>query len=112
MIDRTAAAAPALADEELHARVDRLQSMMAEHGFAALVCYGAHRDWVPADIWYLARWSCIDEEMSYVVVPRADRRASSRMRSGISNGRRTRRSPAGCCSIASRALSSGRSCVS
>jgi Xaa-Pro aminopeptidase len=69
VIDRTAAAAPALADEELQARVDRLQSMMAEHGFAALMCYGAHRDWVPADIWYLARWSCIDEEMSYVVVP-------------------------------------------
>src|SRR5262249_53748027 len=56
---------------ELGGRVERLQQLMAEHDFAALVCYGAHRDWVPADIWYLSRWSCIDEEMSYVVVPRS-----------------------------------------
>lgn len=69
MIDRTPATAAALRDDELRARVARLQALMAEHGFSALVCYGAHRDWAPADLWYLARWSCIDEEMSYVVVP-------------------------------------------
>jgi Xaa-Pro aminopeptidase len=69
MIDRTPRTAAALRDDELQRRVDDLQRLMADHGFSALVCYGAHRDWVPADLWYLARWSCIDEEMSYVVVP-------------------------------------------
>jgi Xaa-Pro aminopeptidase len=69
MIDRTAASAVALGDDELRGRVDALQALMRAEGLSALVCYGAHRDWVPADLWYLARWSCIDEEMSYVVVP-------------------------------------------
>jgi Xaa-Pro aminopeptidase len=69
MIDRTPNATEALSDGEIAGRVKRLQELMAEHGFDALVCYGAHRDWAPADLWYLARWSCIDEESSYVVVP-------------------------------------------
>jgi Xaa-Pro aminopeptidase len=69
VIDRTAATAAALRDDELASRLERLRAAIAEHGFDALVCYGAHRDWAPADLWYLARWSCIDEEMSYVVVP-------------------------------------------
>jgi hypothetical protein len=59
MIDRTPRTAAALRDDELQRRVDDLQRLMAEHGFSALVCYGAHRDWVPADLWYLARWSCM-----------------------------------------------------
>jgi Xaa-Pro aminopeptidase len=42
---------------------------MAAERLAAIVCFGAHRDYAPADLWYLARWSCIDEETSYVVVP-------------------------------------------
>ena len=70
-MDRTPDSAHALRDAELAGRVSRLQELMVEHGFSALVCYGAHRDCVPADLWYLARWSCIDEEMSYVVVPRS-----------------------------------------
>lgn len=70
-MDRTPSGAEALGDVELTGRVSRLQRLMEEHGFDALICYGAHRDWAPADIWYLARWSCIDEEMSYVVVPRS-----------------------------------------
>ncbi len=68
-LDRTPNSAEALRDPEYAARVSDLQVSMGEHGFSALICYGAHRDWVPADLWYLARWSCIDEEMSYVVVP-------------------------------------------
>jgi Xaa-Pro aminopeptidase len=71
MIDRTPNSSDALSDAEIAERIERLQRLMAEHGFDALVCYGAHRDWAPADLWYLARWSCIDEEMSYVVVPAA-----------------------------------------
>jgi Xaa-Pro aminopeptidase len=70
-MDRTPNSVQALRDAELGGRVSRLQELMDEHGFSVLVCYGAHRDWVPADLWYLARWSCIDEEMSYVVVPRS-----------------------------------------
>jgi Xaa-Pro aminopeptidase len=70
-MDRTPNSVQALSDAELGSRVSRLQELMDEHGFSVLVCYGAHRDWVPADLWYLARWSCIDEEMSYVVVPRS-----------------------------------------
>jgi len=43
---------------------------MAERGLSSLACFGAHRDYAPADLWYLARWSCIDEEVSFVFVPR------------------------------------------
>jgi Xaa-Pro aminopeptidase len=56
-------------DGEIDARVATLQRMMSEHGLAAVLCFGAHRDYAPADLWYLARWSCIDEETSYVFVP-------------------------------------------
>ncbi len=62
--------ARALPDEEIAGRVARLQELMAEQRFGALICFGAHRDYAPADLWYLARWSCIDEETSYVFVPR------------------------------------------
>ena len=34
---------------------------------AAVLCFGAHRDYALADQWYLARWSCIDEETSVFV---------------------------------------------
>ena len=56
-------------DAEVAGRVERLQTLMAEQDLDALICFGAHRDYAPADLWYLARWSCIDEEMSYVFVP-------------------------------------------
>lgn len=56
-------------DTEIDARVAALQRMMSEHGLSAILCFGAHRDYAPADLWYLTRWSCIDEETSYVFVP-------------------------------------------
>lgn len=56
-------------NREIAGRIERLQALMAEQRLAALICFGAHRDYAPADLWYLARWSCIDEEMSYVFVP-------------------------------------------
>ena len=56
-------------DGEVAGRIERLQALMADQDLAALICFGAHRDYAPADLWYLARWSCIDEEMSYVFVP-------------------------------------------
>ena len=56
---------------EVRARVADLQRRMAERNLSLLVCFGANRDFAPADLWYLARWSCIDEELSFVVVPAA-----------------------------------------
>ncbi len=55
--------------EEIGARVVDLQGRMTERGLGAVLCFGAHRDYAPADLWYLARWSCIDEEVSFVFVP-------------------------------------------
>ena len=36
----------------------------------ALIAYGAHRDYRPADLRYLARWFCVEEETSALFVPR------------------------------------------
>lgn len=56
-------------ETEIRLRVTALQAMMIEHGLSAIVCFGANRDYAPADLWYLARWSTIDEELSFVFVP-------------------------------------------
>jgi Xaa-Pro aminopeptidase len=58
-----------IADAEIDARVGRLQAELRDRGLAAAVCFGAHRDYCPADLRYLARWSCTDEELSFVFVP-------------------------------------------
>jgi Xaa-Pro aminopeptidase len=58
-----------IADSEIATRVARLQRELSERGLAAAICFGAHRDYFPADLRYLARWSCTDEETSYVFVP-------------------------------------------
>jgi Xaa-Pro aminopeptidase len=49
--------------------VARLQAEAAAHDLAAVICFGAHRDFWPADLRYLARWSCTDEELSFLFVP-------------------------------------------
>ena len=67
----TETAVPVITAEEISSRVTDLQVRMAERGLSSLVCFGAHRDYAPADLWYLARWSCIDEEVSFVFVPRS-----------------------------------------
>ena len=46
-----------------------MQDQLHNDGVAAAICFGAHRDYAPADIRYLARWSCTDEELSFVFVP-------------------------------------------
>ena len=58
-----------ISDSEIDGRVARLQGTLAESGLSAVICFGAHRDYCPADIRYLARWSCTDEEQSFVFVP-------------------------------------------
>ena len=42
---------------------------MAGRGLDALVCYGAHVDYAPGDLRYLADWFCIEEEQAMLVVP-------------------------------------------
>jgi Xaa-Pro aminopeptidase len=49
--------------------VTRLQAVLQDQGLSAVICFGAHRDYCPADIRYLARWSCTDEEQSFLFVP-------------------------------------------
>jgi Xaa-Pro dipeptidase len=61
--------APAVSDAEIGQRIARLQSSLQESGLAGVICFGAHRDYWPADLRYLARWSCTDEELSFVFVP-------------------------------------------
>jgi Xaa-Pro aminopeptidase len=58
-----------ISDAEMAERVRLLQAMLADHDLDGLVCFGAHRDYCPADLRYLGRWSCTDEETSYIVVP-------------------------------------------
>jgi Xaa-Pro aminopeptidase len=60
---------PAIADREIDQRVERLQAEAAAHGLRAVICFGAHRDFWPADLRYLARWYCTDEELSFLFVP-------------------------------------------
>lgn len=55
--------------EEIASRITQLQARLVESGLSSIVCFGAHRDYAPADLWYLARWSCIDEEVSFVFIP-------------------------------------------
>ena len=71
-----------ITDTEIAERVSRLQAELRRLGLGAAICFGAHRDYYPADIRYLARWSCTDEETWYVCAcrPRATP-LSSQMRS-------------------------------
>ncbi len=63
------ASAADISNAEITRRVDALQDELRERGLAAAICFGAHRDYYPADLRYFARWSCTDEETSYVFVP-------------------------------------------
>jgi Xaa-Pro aminopeptidase len=69
MIAPAPADIPAIADDEIDRRVRRLQAEASARGLSAVICFGAHRDFWPADLRYLARWSCTDEELSFLFVP-------------------------------------------
>ncbi len=62
-------AAGPIAREEFAGRVGRVRERMGETGLDALVCYGAHVDYAPGDLRYLADWFCIEEEQSLLIVP-------------------------------------------
>jgi Xaa-Pro aminopeptidase len=55
--------------EEFGERIAHVRERMAEEGLGALVCYGAHVDYAPGDLRYLADWFCIEEEQALLVVP-------------------------------------------
>jgi Xaa-Pro aminopeptidase len=54
---------------ELAGRVAAVRSAMAKQDIDVLLAYGAHRDYHPADLRYLARWYCVEEETSCLVIP-------------------------------------------
>lgn len=59
----------AIGDDEHAARIDAVRAVLAERDLDVLLAYGAHRDYQPADLRWLARWYCVEEETSCVVVP-------------------------------------------
>jgi Xaa-Pro aminopeptidase len=58
-----------IAREEFGERVARVRERMGEAGLDALACYGAHVDYAPGDLRYLADWFCIEEEQALLLVP-------------------------------------------
>ena len=62
------AAAP-ITSEEFAERIARVRERLGGLGLDALVCYGAHVDYAPGDLRYLADWFCIEEEQAMLVVP-------------------------------------------
>ena len=69
MTDPPSICVTAIAENEIDGRVRRLQAEAAARGLAAVICFGAHRDFWPADVRYLARWYCTDEELSFLFDP-------------------------------------------
>ena len=61
---------PGIADAEIRERIGRVGQGLERTGRAAVICFGAHRDYWPGDVRYLSRHSCTDEETAYVFVPR------------------------------------------
>ena len=60
---------PTITEAELDGRVAAVRLAMQEKGLDFLLAYGAHRDYQPADLRYLARWYCVEEETSCLVIP-------------------------------------------
>ena len=50
-------------------RVARAREEARGRGLDALVAYGAHRDYQPADLRYLADWCCVEEETACLFIP-------------------------------------------
>lgn len=58
-----------ISDQEIDSRVAATREAMRARGLDVLLAYGAHRDYHPADLRYLARWYCVEEETSCLVIP-------------------------------------------
>jgi Xaa-Pro aminopeptidase len=72
MTDRpgsTGASVAPISDDEHAARLDSTREAVRGRGLDGVVAYGAHRDYHPADLRYLARWYCVEEETAALFVP-------------------------------------------
>ena len=58
-----------ISNDEYRRRVATVQAEARQRGLSAVIAYGAHRDYQPADLRYLARWYCVEEETACVFVP-------------------------------------------
>jgi Xaa-Pro aminopeptidase len=56
-------------DEEFASRLESLRGVMEAEALDAVITYGAHRDYQPADLRYFARWYCVEEETAALLVP-------------------------------------------
>jgi Xaa-Pro aminopeptidase len=56
-------------ESEFAGRVEAVRAACRERGLGGLIAYGAHRDYQPADLRYLARWYCVEEETACIVIP-------------------------------------------
>lgn len=59
-----------ISESEYANRIARVREALDARSLDALIAYGAHRDYRPADLRYLARWFCVEEETSALFVPR------------------------------------------
>jgi Xaa-Pro aminopeptidase len=58
-----------ITDREHAGRIAALRDALDRQGLDAVVLYGAHRDYQPADLRYFARWYCVEEETAALFVP-------------------------------------------
>lgn len=58
-----------IGDGEHGRRIEAVRSALAERDLDVLLAYGAHRDYQPADLRWLARWYCVEEETACVEQP-------------------------------------------
>ena len=57
-----------ITDQEHAGRIAALRDALDRQGLDAVVLYGAHRDYQPADLRYFARWYCVEEETAALFV--------------------------------------------
>ena len=78
-----------ITDREHAGRIAALRDALDRQGLDAVVLYGAHRDYQPADLRYFARWYCVEEETAALFVPTGrPGRAHDRRRAGTSTARK------------------------
>ena len=59
-----------ITDREHGDRIAALRAGIDRAGLDAVILYGAHREYQPADLRYFARWYCVEEETAALFVPK------------------------------------------
>lgn len=59
-----------IGNREHAGRIVALREAIDRAGLDAVILYGAHRDYQPADLRYFARWYCVEEETAALFVPK------------------------------------------